>query len=159
MVRFLQNYFYTPNEFAFMRTRNIGQPVVIDSNILIKEIQEGRSFKPIAKRIKKHKSRLVIPESVLGEVFKITGTKPISIMEKVYEYCKYPLTIDNTDEIEAESNRLVQRYNECKHPDSLILATAKVTGSALVSLDRELLETAKLEGVQSFLPRNFVRWW
>jgi len=46
-----------------------------------------------------------------------------------------------------------------KHPDSLILATAKVTGSALVSLDRELLETAKLEGVQSFLPRNFVRWW
>ncbi len=41
----------------------------------------------------------------------------------------------------------------------MILATAKVTGSALVSFDRELLETAKLEGIQAFLPRNFVRWW
>lgn len=138
---------------------NIGQPVVVDSNVLIKEIQEGRSLKPIAKRIKKYKSRLVVPESVLGEVFKITGTNPKTIMEKIYQYCKYPITIDKTEEIGAESEKLVERYYECHHPDSVILATAKVTGSALVSFDRELLQTAKLEGVQAFLPRNFVRWW
>ncbi len=44
-----------------MSVNNTGQPVVVDSNVIIKEIQEGRSLKPIAKRIKKHKSRLVIP--------------------------------------------------------------------------------------------------
>ena len=142
-----------------MSTNNMGQPVVVDSNVFIKEIQEGRSLKPIAKRIKKHKSRMVIPESVLGEVHKVTGVEPTATLEKVYQYCKQPLTMDKTDEIHQESNRLVETYYECHHPDSLILATAKVTGSALVSFDRDLLQTAKLEGVQAFLPRNFVRWW
>jgi len=142
-----------------MSTNNMGQPVVIDSNIIIKEIQEGRSLKPIAKRIKKHKSKMVIPESVLGEVQKITGNETDTIMDTIYEFCKYPITLDKTEEITAESDRLVEQYYECHHPDSLILATAKVTGSALVSFDRELLQTAKLEGIQAFLPRNFVRWW
>ncbi len=137
----------------------MGQPVVVDSNIIIKEIQEGRSLKPIAKRIKRHKSKMVIPESVLGEVQKITGNETDTIMDTIYEFCKHPITLDKTEEITAESDRLVERYYECHRPDSLILATAKVTGSALVSFDRELLETAKLEGVQAFLPRNFVRWW
>ena len=142
-----------------MSANNTGQPVVVDSNVIIKEIQEGRSLKPIAKRIKKHKSRLVIPESVLGEVLKITGVNSAAILEKIYQYFKYPITVDKTEEINSESDRLIKQYYECRHPDSLILATAKVTGSALVSLDRELIQTAKLEGVQAFLPRNFVRWW
>jgi len=102
---------------------------------------------------------MVIPESVLGEVQKITGNESDSILDTVYQYCKYPVTLDKTDEITAESERLIEQYDECHHPDSMILATAKVTGSALVSFDRDLLETAKLEGVQAFLPRNFVRWW
>lgn len=142
-----------------MQTGNAGQPVVIDSNVIIKEIQEGRSLKPIAKRIKKHKSRVVVPESVIGEVVKITGITTTSLLEKIYQYFKYPVTMDKTEEIDKESDRLVETYYECHHPDSLILATAKVTGSALVSFDRDLLQTAKLEGVQAFLPRNFVRWW
>ena len=142
-----------------MSTNNMGQPVVIDSNIIIKEIQEGRSLKPIAKRIKKHKSKMVIPESVLGEVQKITGNESDSILDTVYQYCKQPITLDKTDEITAESDRLVEQYQECNQPGSLILATAKITGSALVSFDRDLLETTKLEGVNAFLPRNFVRWW
>ncbi len=142
-----------------MSANNTGQPVVVDSIVIIKEIQEGRSLKPIAKRIKKHKSRLVIPESVLGEVLKITGVNSATILEKIYQYFKYPITIDKTEEINSESDRLVDQYNECHYPDSIILATAKVTGSALVSLDRELIQTAKLEGVQAFLPRIFVRWW
>ena len=142
-----------------MQTGNAGQPVVIDSNVIIKEIQEGRSLKPIAKRIKKHKSRVVVPESVIGEVVKITGVTTTSLLEKIYQYFKYPVTMDKTEEIDKESHRLVETYYECHHPDSLILATAKVTGSALVSFDRDLLQTAKLEGVQAFLPRNFVRWW
>ena len=142
-----------------MQTSNVGQPVVIDSNVIVKEIQEGRSLKPIAKRIKKHKSRVVVPESVLGEVLKITGVPPTSLLEKIYQYFKHPVTMDKTEEIVKESDRIVETYYECHHPDSLILATAKVTGSALVSFDRDLLQTAKLEGVQAFLPRNFVRWW
>lgn len=142
-----------------MSTNNMGQPVVVDSDIIIKEIQEGRSLKPIAKRIKKHKSKMVIPESVLGEVQKITGNESDSIMDTVYQYCKYPITLDKTDEINAEAERLSVQYNGCQNPDGLILATAKVTGSALVSFDKDLLDTAKLEGVNAFLPRNFVRWW
>ncbi len=137
----------------------MGQPVVVDSNIIIKEIQEGRSLKPIAKRIKKHKSKMVIPESVLGEVQKITGNQTDTIMDTIYEFCKHPITLDKTEEITAESDRIVEQYDDCHQPGSMILATAKVTGSALVSFDRELLETAKLEGIQAFLPRNFVRWW
>ena len=85
-----------------MSTNNMGQPVVVDSNVFIKEIQEGRSLKPIAKRIKKHKSRMVIPESVLGEVHKVTGVEPTATLEKVYQYCKQPLTMDKTDEIHQD---------------------------------------------------------
>ena len=102
---------------------------------------------------------MVIPESVLGEVHKITGNETDVIMDTIYEYCKQPITIDKSDQINAEAERLVEQYNECDNPDSLILATAKITGSALVSFDREMLQTAKLEGIQAFLPRNFVGWW
>ncbi len=137
----------------------MGQPVVVDSDIIIKEMQEGRSLHPIAKRIKKHKSKMVIPESVLGEVQKVTGNETDVIMDTIYEFCKQPITLDKSDEINAESARLSEQYYERDNPDSLILATAKITGSALVSFDKELLQTAKLEGIQAFLPRNFVRWW
>jgi len=135
-----------------------GQTVVLDSNIFIKEIQEGRVLRSIARRMKKSRAKLVIPETVLGEVNKITGMDPVSAMDKVYQYCKQPITVDRTDEIVEESNRISQKYYECHTPDNLILATAKITGSTLVSFDRDLLQTAKMEGVQAFLPRNFIRW-
>lgn len=134
------------------------QTVVLDSNVFIKEIQEGRVLRPIAKRMKRFKSKLVIPEIVLGEVNKITGADPIATMERVYQYCRQPITIDKTNEIVSESQRLAEKYYECHSPDNLILATAKVTGSTLVSFDRDLLQTAKMEGVQAFLPRNYIRW-
>jgi len=134
------------------------QTVVLDSNVFIKEIQEGRVLRPIAKRMKRYKSKLVIPETILGEVNKITGADPIATMERVYQYCKQPITVDKTNEIVLESQRLAEKYYECHSPDNLILATAKITGSTLVSFDRDLLQTAKMEGVQAFLPRNYIRW-
>jgi rRNA-processing protein FCF1 len=134
------------------------QTIVLDSNVIIKEIQEGRVLRPIAKRMKKYKSKLVIPEIVLGEVNKITGSDPVSTMERVYQYCKHPITVDKSNEINSESQRLTEKYYECHNSDSVVLATAKITGSTLVSFDRELLQTAKMEGVQAFLPRNYIRW-
>ena len=134
------------------------QTIVLDANVIIKEIQEGRILRPIAKRMKKYKSKLVLPEIVLGEVSKITGTDPISTMERVYQYCKQPIMMDKTEEILSESQRINEKYYECHRSDSLILATAKLTGSTLVSFDRDLLQTAKMEGVQAFLPRNYIRW-
>jgi predicted nucleic acid-binding protein len=134
------------------------QTVVLDANVIIKEIQEGRILRPIAKRMKKYRSKLVLPEIVLGEVSKVTGSDPISTMERVYQYCKQPIMIDKTNEILSESQRITDKYYECHKSDSLILATAKLTGSTLVSFDRDLLQTAKMEGVQAFLPRNYIRW-
>ena len=134
------------------------QTIVLDANVIIKEIQEGRILKPIAKRMKKYKSKLVLPEIVLGEVSKITGSDPIVTMERVYQYCKQPIMVDKTNEILSESQRINDKYYECHRSDSLILATAKLTGSTLVSFDRDLLQTAKMEGVQAFLPRNYIRW-
>lgn len=137
---------------------NHTQTVVLDSNVFIKEMQEGRVLRPIAKRMKRYKSKLVIPETVLGEINKVTGTDPVTAMEKIYQYCRHPITLDKTDDISVESARISQKYYECHSPDNIILATAKVTGSTLVSFDRDLLQTAKMEGVQAFLPRNFIRW-
>lgn len=134
------------------------QTIVLDANVIIKEIQDGRILKPIAKRMKKYKSKLVLPEIVLGEVSKITGSDPISTMERVYQFCRHPIMMDKTDEILTESQRINDKYYECHRSDSLILATAKITGSTLVSFDRDLLQTAKMEGVQAFLPRNYIRW-
>jgi len=134
------------------------QTVVLDTNVIIKEIQEGRILKPIAKRMKKYKSKLVMPEIILGEVGKVTGSDPITTMERVYQYCKQPIMMDKTNEILSESQRITEKYYECHKSDSLILATAKITGSTLVSFDRDLLQTAKMEGVQAFLPRNYIRW-
>jgi predicted nucleic acid-binding protein len=134
------------------------QTVILDSNVFIKEIQEGRVLRSIARRMKRYKSKLVIPEIVLGEVNKITGSDPITTMNRVYQYCKQPITVDKNNEIVTESERLTEKYYECHSPDNLILATAKITGSTLVSFDRDLLQTAKMEGVQAFLPRNYIRW-
>lgn len=134
------------------------QTVVLDTNVIIKEMQEGRILRPIAKRMKKYKSKLVMPEIILGEVNKVTGSNPVSTMERVYQYCKHPIMVDKTNEILSESQRINDKYYECHKSDSLILATAKLTGSTLVSFDRDLLQTAKMEGVQAFLPRNYIRW-
>ena len=134
------------------------QTIVLDANVIIKEIQEGRILKPIAKRMRKYKSKLVLPEIVLGEVSKVTGADPVSTMERVYQFCKHPIMMDKTNEILSESQRINEKYYECHRSDSLILATAKLTGSTLVSFDRDLLQTAKMEGVQAFLPRNYIRW-
>ena len=134
------------------------QTVVLDTNIIVKEMQEGRILRPIAKRMKKLRSKLVMPEIVLGEVSKVTGTDPVSTMERVYQFCKQPIMMDKTDEILSESQRITEKYYECHKSDSLILATAKLTCSTLVSFDRDLLQTAKLEGVQAFLSRRYIRW-
>ena len=96
-----------------MSESNLGQPVVVDSNVLIKEFQEGHALKSIAKRIKKHKSRMVIPESVLGEVEKITGNDATAVMTKVYEYHKHPITMDKTEEIKTEAEKISEKYYEC----------------------------------------------
>ncbi len=84
-----------------------------------------------------------MPETVLGEIAKITGSDPVTTMTHVYQYCKQPIMIDRTDEIITESDKLSQKYYECHTPDNFILATAKLMGSTLVSFDRDLLQTAK----------------
>ena len=55
---------------------------------------------------------MVLSESVLGEVQKVTGSEADVIMDTIYEYCKYPVTIDKSDEINAESDRLLEQYYE-----------------------------------------------
>ena len=79
------------------------QTVVLDTNVIIKEIQEGRILKPIAKRMKKYKSKLVMLEIILGEVGKVTGSDSITTMERVYQYCKHPIMMDKTNDISSES--------------------------------------------------------
>ena len=136
------------------------QLIIFDSCIFIEDKKRyGRILTTLAGKIRKYKLKLVIPRIVLYEVSKVTRTQQQSVMKKIIQVFKQFKTSDKTNEIELESRKLETKYFECHRSDSVILATTKTMGATLVTLDRKLLRTAEIEGVQAYHLKDFVKNW
>jgi len=61
--------------------------------------------------------------------------------------------------VNQNQRRIEEKYYDCHSPDSIILATAKIHGSILVTLDTKLLRSAQLEGVDAYHLSDFMKFW
>ena len=136
------------------------QLVILDSCVYVEDKKcYGRILTTLAGKLRKYKLRLVIPRIVLYEVSKVTHTQQQLVIKKILKIFKQFKTLEKTSEIEQESRKLETKYFECHRSDSVILATTKAMDATLVTLDRKLLRTAEIEGVQAYHLKDFIKNW
>jgi len=62
--------------------------------------------------------------------------------------------IGENEDISSAAEELEEKHPSAHYPDSIILATALISDSTLLSYDQGLLDCAKSEGVKTFVPKN-----
>ena len=136
------------------------QQIIFDTCVYVKDKQKsGNVLAVLAKKLKKYRLRVVIPEAGLYEISKVTKDSKDKVSQKINKAFTEFIVINSTDEIKIEARRLEEKYYDCHSPDSIILATAKIHGSILVTLDTKLLRSAQLEGVDAYHLSDFMKFW
>jgi len=136
------------------------QQTIFDTCVYVKDKQKsGNVLYVLAKKLKKFRLKTAIPEVVLNEISKVTKDSREKISQKINKVFNGYTIIRCTEEIKIEARRLEEKYYECHNPDSIILATAKIHGAILVTLDSKLLRTAQLEGVDAYHLSDFMKFW
>ena len=133
--------------------------ILFDSNVHIKNNYNSRILSAFSGKMKRYSASLVLPNIVLREVMKITKISENEVLGKISRVYNRVLFSENNNEISLEAKRLETHFFECHRADSIILATAKIMGAVLVTFDRKLLQTAKLEGVQAYGVKEFLKHW
>ena len=146
-------------DIVFDENKNV-RIIIFDSCLYVLDSQRsGKIITTLKGRLGKYGLRLALPRIILYEVSKITKNSCNDVIKKIRSKIREFTTVEETNEIKLESKRLETHYFECHNPDSVILATAKILGAILVSLDRKLLRTAELEGVEAYHLKNFMKNW
>ena len=136
------------------------QQIIFDTCVYVKDKQKhGDVLKVLSKKLKKFRLRAAVPEIVLNEISKVTKDSREKISEKVNNAFNGFTVIHCNEEIKIEARRLEEKYFDCHNPDSIILATAKIHGAILVTLDSKLLRIAQFEGVDSHHLSDFMKFW
>lgn len=134
--------------------------IIFDSNIYISNKKIcGRVLTTIAGKLRKYNITPIIPIIVLNEVKKVTKTEETVVRRKIKDIFKKFLLVTCDKKIESEARRLEIKFYEVHNPDSVILAMAKFSGAILVTLDGKLRRSAKLEGVEAYSLKEFVKGW
>jgi len=134
--------------------------ILLDSNIHIKKNNKHlRMITTLAGKMKKYKASLIMPNIVLYEVSKVSKTSKQETIDKISSIFHKITILEENNEIRAEAKRLETQFLECHSADSVILATAKIMDAVLVTADRKLLRTARIEGVRVYGVKDFLKNW
>ena len=134
--------------------------IILDANVYINDKKTfARIITTLAGKCCRYKLKLIVPRIVIYEVGKITGKNTNEVKGKIISIFKKFKIIYYNNVILHESKCLETKYFECHYPDSIILVTAKTTSAILVTLDKKLLRTAKLEGVEAYHLKDFQKNW
>lgn len=137
-----------------------GRLILVDSNIFVEDKKRhGRILTSLADKLGRYNLKLIIPRIVIYEVSKVTSTQSEIVLRKIQKIFRNYLTIENENEIIIESKKLETKYYEVHTADSIILATAKIAGAILVTMDRKLRRSAELEGVETYSLTDFTNNW
>jgi len=134
--------------------------IILDSCIYVEDKKRhGRILTTLAGKLGRYNLKLIVPRIVIYEVTKVTSTKSELVLKKIEKLFGNYLTIENENEIISESKRLETKYYEVHSADSIILATARIAGAILITMDRKLRRSAELEGVETYSLKEFINRW
>ena len=137
-----------------------GRLILIDSCIYVEDKKcHGRILTTLAGKIGHYNLQLVVPRIVIYEVSKVTSTNSELVVKRIQKIFGTYLTIETENEIITESKKLETKYYEVHSADSIILATARIAGAILVTMDRKLRRAAELEGVETYSLKDFTNNW
>jgi len=134
--------------------------ILFDSCIYIMDKNKaGNVLTVLGKKLRKYRLQNVVPIIVLNEISKVTKSNFNENVKNIERKLGNFVISEITDDIIVEEKKLEEKYLECHWPDSIILATAKIHGSILVTLDTKLLRSAQLEGVDAYHLSDFMKFW
>ena len=134
--------------------------ILLDSNVFVEDKKHhGRILTVLAGKARKYNLRLALPKIVLYEVSKVTSTSPQKVFEKITKLFKDSTEVRITKDVFHEANRLETQFFEVHRSDSIILALARTTGAILVTLDGKMRRAAKLDGIEAYSVKEFIKNW
>ena len=134
--------------------------ILLDYNVIVEDKKHnGRILTVLAGKARKYNLRLALPKIVLYEVSKVTSTSPQKVFEKITKLFKNSTEVRITKDVFHEANRLETQFFEVHRPDSIILALARTTGAILVTLDGKMRRSAKLDGIEAYSVKEFIKNW
>ena len=134
--------------------------IIFDSCVyIVDKNKKGNVLAVLGKKLRKYRLQNIVPLVVLNEISKITKSNFNENVKNIERKLGTFIISERTEDIINEAKRLEEKYYECHRPDSIILATTKIHGAILVTLDSKLLRTAQLEGVDAYHLSDFMKSW
>jgi len=122
---------------------------------LIGIMEHDGPLRRVLRRFKGLSLRILILKIVLAELHKIADYSEEEVVSEISHKLHSKVTVVPANEdINIAAEELEAKHSSAHYPDSVILATALITDSTLLSYDQGLLDCAKLEGVKTFVPKN-----
>ncbi|MCH8915831.1 MAG: PIN domain-containing protein [Thaumarchaeota archaeon] len=129
--------------------------VVMDTNAIIRIMKHDGPLRRTLRRFKGLSLRILILKIVLAELNKIADYSEEEVVSEISRKLHSKVTvIGQNEDISSAAEELEAKYSSAHYPDSVILATALISDSTLLSYDQGLLDCAKSEGVKTFVPKN-----
>ncbi len=136
-----------------MSTLQFESMLALDSCSVIGALQSPKIARMISRLFWGTHSRIVLQYVVLNEAERILHLPKEKIMIQLRRLLKKEIFVfATTDEMKTEAKKYEKQYWICHTPDSIILAAAKMNCWTLVTIDRNLLQTANFEGVLALNP-------
>ena len=140
--------------------QNSHRLIILDSCVFVEgKKRHGRILTAIAGKAGKYNLQLALPKIVLYEVSKVTSTSPQKVYEQISKFFKDSTDVKITKNVFHEANRLETQFFEVHRSDSIILALARTTGAILVTLDGKMRRSAKLDGIEAYSVKEFIKNW
>lgn len=134
------------------------QMIVLDSCVVIEALKNPLVAKKIVALFRGKHSRIVLQDIVLNEAQKITGLSKEEVLRRISLILhKEAYVFVTSEQMRIEAQRIEQKYGICHYPDSLILASCKISSWTLISYDRNILRSAEFEGILAFNPSRIGR--
>ena len=140
--------------------QNSHRLIILDSCVFVEDKKcHGRILTAIAGKVGRYNLKLALPKIVLYEVSKVTSTSPQKVFEQITKFFKDSTEVKITKDVFYEANRLETQFFEVHRSDSIILALARTTGAILVTLDGKMRRSAKLDGIEAYSVKEFIKNW
>ena len=125
----------------------------IDSCVVIDILEKPKVASGLKARLKGKSLSIVLCDVVLGEVQRVRGLSPKTVIEKISKILGRPIELSEIDEQnKTNANEITDQFQIYHNGDNKILSLCQAKDFVLVTFDRMLLKTCEFLGVVGFHP-------
>lgn len=127
--------------------------MALDSCTVIEILKDGKFANKVIRLFKGNHSRIVLQDIVLKEVQKILRMPQEQIIEKIgLRLNKEVFVFVTSEQMRTDAKEIERKYGICHYPDSIIFTASKMYSWSIITLDRNMITTARCEGILAFNP-------